>query len=181
MREVRPGLADENFLKRDSFQGCVSRKVFRPELYIIFHFGTLHHLKSWPSGIFCACHLLTFKYILCCRGFFFGVKNTYMIPVLNTDRCFISGACWRVGTSTKEVLSSLHASSVFLDRWVLIQLQIKTSFKKSGFTKLRLVVHQGLNCCFAINRLLMIAWKNSGVVTSGPFLNGITPSTSVWL
>ena len=137
-------------------------------------------------------HLLTFKYILCtvwksggypegAEGFFFVVKNTYMIPVLNTDRCFISGACWRVGTSTKQVLSSLHASSVFLDRWVLIQLQIKISFKKSWSTKLRLVVHQGLNCCFAINRLLMIAWKNSGVVTSGPFLNGITPSTSVWL
>lgn len=62
MREVRSGLADENFLKRDSFQGCVSRKVFRPELYIIFHFGTLHHLKSWPSGIFCAC---TIKFVHC--------------------------------------------------------------------------------------------------------------------
>lgn len=60
MREVRSGLADENFLKRDSFQGCVSRKVFRPELYIIFHFGTLHHLKSWPLGISCAC---TIKFV----------------------------------------------------------------------------------------------------------------------
>ena len=53
-----------------------------------------------------------------------------------------------------------HASSVFLDRWVLTQLQIKMSFKKSGSTKLRLVVHQGLNCCFAMNRLLAIVWKN---------------------
>ena len=61
----------------------------------------------------------------------------------------------------------------------MIQLQIKMSFKKSGSTQLRLVVHQGLNCCFTIHRLLAIAWKNSGVVTSGPFLNGITPSTSV--
>ena len=83
-----------------------------------------------------------------------------MIPVLNTDRCFTSGTCWLVGTLTKEVISSLHASSVFLDRRVLIQLQIKMSFKKSGFTKLRLVVHQGLNRCFAMNRLSAIVWKN---------------------
>ena len=68
-----------------------------------------------------------------------------------------------------------HASSVFLDRWVLIQLQIKMSFKKSGSTKLRLVVHQGLNCCFAMNCLLAIVWKN---ILEWSCHN---PSTSFWL